>query len=368
MKAECTVLREIDYYKECIELLFRIVNNNTYENLKKDMLKRIEIERHSKVVSQLDKLNEIQEDVKKNVDLTNADIQLYFKSFALDNLCLAKILYQSIVHCNFSGDLKEMKNYIKQSFENIKNDNTLELNLVSSEIETSKYDENQRVSFLDRIAALECSFAQKWQLLELIEHSNEHLDRLFYILDNTIKKVKKHEEVLEELKRDSCDYWEEYFKQNEFVQLACRIYNIKEDSYQDKPAFIRPQIMSCDWVIFWGNDENAGDYHLFDVGITIDSEFRVTKNSLTKEQVCNGLKLLSDPSKFEILRYIKEKKAYGQEIAAELGLTTATISHHMNALMLQGLINIEKVDNRVYYQVNKDAINKLLEEAKHALL
>lgn len=126
--------------------------------------------------------------------------------------------------------------------------------------------------------------------------------------------------------------------------------------------------MNCNRVIFNTNEENAGDYHILDVGITFDCEFKATKNTYSKEQLCNGLKLLSDPSKFEILRFISDKKAYGQEIAAELGLTTATISHHMNALMLLGLINLEKVDNRVYYQMNKEAVSILFEEAKRALL
>lgn len=368
MISECTILDDIDYYKESIELLYRIVNNLTYANLKKDMLNRIEAQKHEKIGALLDKLNAIQEDVKKNLDLTNTHLQYYFKSFVFEDLCLAKILYQSIIHCNFRGDSKDMREYMKQSFEKIKSDNSLELNLISNELESSKYENDKLVSFVDRIAALECDSAQKWQLLDLIEHASEHLDQLFLILEGTISLLKKHEKELNKLKKDSCNYWERYFRENDFVELVCNIYNIKEDSYERKLSFIRPQIMACDWVIFYGNDENAGDYHIFDVGIAIDSEFRVTRSLLSKEQVCNGLKLLSDPSKYEILRFIREKKAYGQEIAAELNLSTATISHHMGALMLQGLINIEKVDNKVYYEVNKDAINKLLEEAKKAFL
>lgn len=368
MKAEYTVVREIDYYRECIELLFRIVNNNTYSNLKKDMLSRLDQREHAKISSQLDKLSMIEEDIKSQIDLTHLNLQFYFKQFVYENLCIAKILYQSIVHTVFYDDTKAMKNYIKQSFENIKNDNTLELVLASDEIETTKYEENQAASFTNRIGNLECDSAQKWQILDLIEHSSEHLEKLIPILEHTIIKLKKHEAVLEELKRESCDYWEDYFKENEFMKLISIFYNFKEDSFPDKPAFIRTQIMNCNRVIFNGNDENAGDYHILDVGITFDCEFKATKNTFTKEQLCIGLKLLSDPSKFEILRFINEKQAYGQEIAAELNLTTATISHHMSALMVLGLINLEKVDNRVYYQMNKEAVGVLLEEAKRALL
>lgn len=125
MKAECVVLREIDYYKECIDLLFCIVNNNTYESLKKDLLGRLEEREHAKITYQLDKLIIIEEDIKSQIDLTHQDIQFYFKQFVYENLCIAKILYQSIIHTVLHGDAKSMKNYIKQSFENIKNDNTL---------------------------------------------------------------------------------------------------------------------------------------------------------------------------------------------------------------------------------------------------
>ena len=40
-----------------------------------------------------------------------------------------------------------------------------------------------------------------------------------------------------------------------------------------------------------------------------------------------------------------------------------------NGLKLKlGLINIEKSDNRVYYQMNKEAVNYLLEVTKNKLL
>jgi len=39
----------------------------------------------------------------------------------------------------------------------------------------------------------------------------------------------------------------------------------------------------------------------------------------------------------------------------------------MNTLIVLGLINIEKVENRTYYQMNKEAVNNLLEEARDIL-
>jgi DNA-binding transcriptional ArsR family regulator len=368
MSIECTVIKEIDYYTESIELLFRIINKKSYQNLKNDILKRTDEKKHAIICYQLDKLSYIQEDIEKHTDMNNPNLKFYFTQFISENICIAKILYQCMRHSIFSGNKNEMKSYIKQSMDSLKNDNTLELTFDDIDLKTTVYEDNQKVSFTDRINNLECEPAQKWQLLELIENSSVHLDILYEILEQTIAALKKHEETLVELKEAATQYWEEYFQQHNFYKLMNSFYNIKEDSYPSKPTFIRTQIMACNRVIFYGNDENIGDYHILNVGILFDCNFKATKRQLTHQELSNGLKLLSDPSKFEILRFIRNNKAYGQEIAAELKLTTATISHHMNTLMKMGLINIEKSDNKVYYQMNKEAVNYLLEMTKSILL
>ena len=368
MSIECTVIKEIDYYIESIELLFRIINKNSYQNLKMDILKRTDESKHKKICYQLDKLSIIQDDIEKHTDLNDPQIMYYFSPFLSDNLCIAKILYQWKRHSTFSGSKDEIKSYIVESLDSIKNDDTLELSFDDLDLKTSVFENNQKVSFTDRINNLECDPGQKWKLLELIEHSGKHLDNLYKILDQTVTALEKHEETLVELKGAATAYWVDYFEQHNFHKLMNSFYNIKEDSYPSRPTFIRTRIMACNRVIFYGNDENVGDYHLLDVGILFDCNFKVSKRRLSNQELSNGLKLLSDPSKFEILRFIRNNKAYGQEIAAELKLTTATISHHMNTLMKLGLINIEKSDNKVYYQMNKEAVNYLLEVTKRKLL
>ncbi|MDF2887000.1 MAG: transcriptional regulator, ArsR family [Lacrimispora sp.] len=368
MSIECMVIKEIDYLMESIELLFRIINKKSYQNLKMDILKRTDETKQAKISYQLDNLTIIQKDIERQTDLNNPDIKFYFTSFISENICIAKILYQCVRHSTFSGSKNDVKKFINKSMDSIKNDNSIELSFDDIDLKTSVFENNQKVTFTDRINNLECEPAQKWKLLELIEHSSKHVDILYEILEQTVVALKKHEKTLLELKETATEYWMEYFKQHSFYKLMNSFYNIKEDSYPSKPTFIRTQIMACNRVIFYGNDENIGDYHILDVGILFDCSYKVSKRQLTNQELSNGLKLLSDPSKFEILCFIRDKKAYGQEIAAELKLTTATISHHMNTLMKLGLINIEKSDNKVFYQMNKEAVNYLLEVTKNKLL
>ena len=368
MSIECTVIKEIDYYMESIELLFRIINKKSYQNLKMDLLKRTDEKKKAVISNQLDKLSFIQEEIEQKTDVNNPLIKFYFSSFISENICIAKILYQCVRHSTFSGNKSELIHFINNYLSTIKDDNTLELSFDDVDLRTTVYENNKTVSFTDRINNLECEPAQKWQLLELIEHSSKHADILYEILEKTVTELKKQEIILLELKETATEYWMEYFKQHSFYKLMNSFYNIKEDSYPSKPTFIRTQIMACNRVIFYGNDENVGDYHILDVGILFDCNYKVSKRQLSNQELSNGLKLLSDPSKFEILCFIRNKKAYGQEIASELKLTTATISHHMNTLMKLGLINIEKSDNKVYYQMNKEAVNYLLEVTKNKLL
>ena len=56
MKTCYTVERDIDYELEAIELVYRIVNGKSYEQLKQDMVKRIQPAACMKIVQMIDKL------------------------------------------------------------------------------------------------------------------------------------------------------------------------------------------------------------------------------------------------------------------------------------------------------------------------
>ncbi len=57
---------------------------------------------------------------------------------------------------------------------------------------------------------------------------------------------------------------------------------------------------------------------------------------------------LADPSRLRILRLLVERPRYGQELAAELGMSGATISHHLGALSKAGALRMERSAHRTY--------------------
>ena len=96
--------------------------------------------------------------------------------------------------------------------------------------------------------------------------------------------------------------------------------------------------------------------------------FGTASPKLSTERAINALKLLSDKSRFEIMRYIHSHNAYGNEIAEHLGLTTATVSHHMSALLEANLISLEQKNGKIYYHINKDTLSQYINFYEEKLL
>ena len=71
---------------------------------------------------------------------------------------------------------------------------------------------------------------------------------------------------------------------------------------------------------------------------------------------------LGSKSRFDILARLSEGPQYGRELAANLGLTPATVSHHINALLAEGLIKLDTSGKRIYYSLNYDCTEAFVEK------
>lgn len=67
-------------------------------------------------------------------------------------------------------------------------------------------------------------------------------------------------------------------------------------------------------------------------------------------------KVLSEPKKLEILKLCLNEARYGSELAKALGLSGATISHHVTSLLEYGFLSVTMDQNKVYYRTNPQTI------------
>ena len=115
---------------------------------------------------------------------------------------------------------------------------------------------------------------------------------------------------------------------------------------------------AVDQVVAGGFDVIAGDVapaHL-NVGST-----RLPRN-LDALHVALRLKALADPARVKIMSNLFSPSS-GEEnsgdLAAALGLTESTVSHHLTQLRRAGLVESERRGMNVYHRPHRDAIGAL---------
>lgn len=77
----------------------------------------------------------------------------------------------------------------------------------------------------------------------------------------------------------------------------------------------------------------------------------------------DALKTLGDKTKLDILRALRGQPMYGQELAALLNLSTATISYHMSLLLKHDFVLVERDNSRIYYQLNPQGLRSQFKRA-----
>lgn len=96
--------------------------------------------------------------------------------------------------------------------------------------------------------------------------------------------------------------------------------------------------------------------------------FRSAGGEFSKEELLVCAKALSDKSKVEILLCLKDESLYGLEIAEKIGLTPATVSHHMGTLLASGFVELEKRGGKVFYRLSQTGIQKFFSGVSRLLL
>ncbi|MGH7577018.1 MAG: autorepressor SdpR family transcription factor [Longimicrobiales bacterium] len=71
---------------------------------------------------------------------------------------------------------------------------------------------------------------------------------------------------------------------------------------------------------------------------------------------------MSDPTRREILRALREREMAAGEIVALFPITGASVSHHLSVLREAGLVQSERNGRSIIYSLNTTVFHELLEE------
>jgi DNA-binding transcriptional ArsR family regulator len=107
---------------------------------------------------------------------------------------------------------------------------------------------------------------------------------------------------------------------------------------------------NADWIIFGINNE------------------RHFGPEAARNKVEKFLKVFSDKRRLEFVRLLAERPRFGQELAAELGITPAAVNYHASSLILLDLVEHKRSEHRLYYHINKEKVREMLDLTAQVLL
>lgn len=213
-----------------------------------------------------------------------------------------------------------------------------------------------------------------YRLEEIYFNREAHIEKLCFIINEAVSFMNKYRDELESVINGFYDYWGRMQGDRSFYQFVTENISFLSGMEEYKGGYMLvPSLHFAEFSMSIPADSDKRKAVLcislmYGDTLSVNAMFGTASPKLSTERAINALKLLSDKSRFEIMRYIHSHNAYGNEIAEHLGLTTATVSHHMSALLEANLISLEQKNGKIYYHINKDTLSQYINFYEEKLL
>lgn len=327
-------LEVISYYAQCNqEEEHEIIQNFSNYGMKKDELNQLF---HS--------FTAYKAKIEQEIPIIQEDIKDFFNPLSFTKDTLINSFYRFYMH------------QIKRSFFEIKQlyftniifelDEEKEWNLSDIFLALEKHEMNDR----EKLSFIHLFVLDDWKWNEFISFLDEGakiLKKYYYLVQNEYEKsvtqIQSNPQIIEKINQtlhskqliqDNCDIYVSLFQFN-------RLSVIMQDDLQ---------------YVHIG--------YLFYLLVELKKQYIVIDQT-----VLNRLKVIADPSRFKILQLLKNEEYYAQELAKLINLTTATLSHHMEILTGEGLVEVvlnEQNKKNIYFRLNKKEMNQLIDDWKRS--
>jgi len=203
----------------------------------------------------------------------------------------------------------------------------------------------------------ELSSADLRKALEILRYPAEARQRLVRLLEQYAQVFAPYVAELDELdraemekSRDACLSDPEAFVTN-YLKINAKILEPAKQMIFIPNAFSE--------ILTFFIQPNRGQFVL--VYGTFISKKRLREQR--SEEIKQFLKVLSEEKRIDIIKSLASKPAIGSDIAKQVGLTSATASYHLTMLLGIGLVDYERIGQRLHYVLKKDVLRDLLDKA-----
>lgn len=212
--------------------------------------------------------------------------------------------------------------------------------------ETALSDTVTTDEILSVIAAMKISKEMKWELLELLQDPIPFYRQFCAMITANLP-------VFEKICMEHREYIDTAISQFRFFtgQSAWQAHNPQTVPMLSNPFSMFILQDTCYCGVYWDKITN---HH--------------TSDQMDSESLAEVFKAIADKSRLEILSLLREKPVYNLELSQSLSLSPATVSHHMNTLIVRNMVSLEKKGGCTYYYLNRDVISDYIRQLEHKIL
>lgn len=220
-------------------------------------------------------------------------------------------------------------------------------------------------NFYDMLTKKSLQANDKMKVIDMLVHYDEHLENLIDIIRPFIDAIQAASELYAPIIAE----YEKIHSNKEDIKAYFK-ERMKTNFSADGEFKLTPYLFGFDKYISMFTNSTAED--VFNVqlyaGLCYNGNNKNKSSKTATQSVANLAKAISDPTRLELLHTIKNKAAYGQELAEKMDLFPTTVSHHMSKLLEAGFIESRPELGKNYFILNKAGIKEFIHDVTVLLL
>lgn len=201
----------------------------------------------------------------------------------------------------------------------------------------------------------------KWRVMDLCRHFHNYADELIELLRPAIELVERSSSLFEKL---ILNYTDALGASSEIPAYVRSMIKLDISEYANVEIYPSVLGFNSATVVM---PEVPGEPLRIYMGVLMHI-IGTNKVNIDIAEIARSMKSLGDPSRLEILCCIKDSATYGQELSSRFGVSSTTVYHHMNKLIVAGLVESKINGNRVYFSMNQQNVSELIQQLRILLL
>ena len=215
---------------------------------------------------------------------------------------------------------------------------------------------SDNAAVLNFIKDKEIDVGLKWEIFRLLDDKHIYINDFIQFINEYVKQYK----ALEKERKKVLEKFNEDFKKS-IAEGGISFLKEFTNNFIDYERYENIYITSSEPIGISVNmePEEKSCYVILGPRTTDIVKNTSDKNELEKNIMV--LKNISDSTRFQIIKKLVDRDYYGLELVKEFGITKATVSHHMNFLLLAGVVRVERKEHKAFYSLDKDGLRKIVQ-------